>query len=252
MTKAELMKWKEENEGMIAVADAVSRGEIGHNNPPDPIDQITEPFEVSRTEAESWLDGTPVENEGQMKAVDELRKAAREWRLALEAGQKSEAAPLHDAWKAALARWKPTIEDAQRIEKGLVALVDTFKRKLSEEKAEAERIARAAADKARREAEEAARKADAADLEAQREAAAKMEAARAAQAEAVAASKDTVKGLRTVTKYEITDHKALLHWIAQNDREAVTAFIDDYAQKNYKRGARCAPGIRVWDEKEAF
>lgn len=223
---------------------------IGHNNPPDPIDQINASHEGMRMEAENWLDGTPVTNEGQMQDVDTLRKAMREWRLALQAGQKSEAAPLHDAWKAALARWKPVIEDAQRIEKGLVALVDGFKRKLAEEKAEAERKARAEAEAARRAAEQAARAADAANIEAQREAARLQAEADAAQRAAAAASKDTVKGLRTVTRYEITDHKALLNWIARNDRGALTAFIEEYARLNH-RDVSSADGLRVWSEKVA-
>ena len=224
---------------------------IGHNNPPDPIDQINGQHEADRIEAENWLDGTAVENEAQMHSVDALRKAARDWRMALEAGQKSEAAPLHDAWKAALARWKPSIEDAQRIEKGLVALVDAFKRRLAAEKTEAERKARAEADAARRAAEEAARQASASDIEAQREAARLQAEAEAKQKAAAAASRaNDVKGLRSVTRYEITDHRALLNWIAKNDRDAITAFIEEYARKEHAvLGA--AEGIRVWKDKVA-
>lgn len=223
---------------------------IGHNNPPDPIDQINAAHEADRIEAENWLDGSPVENEAQMKAVDALRKAMREWRMALENGQKSEAAPLHDAWKAALARWKPTIEDAKRVEDGLVAAVDTFKRKLAAERAEAERKAREEAAAARRAAEEAARAADASNIEAQREAARLMAEAEAANKAAKAAAKDQVKGLRTVTRYEITDHRALLNWIARNDRDAITAFIEEYARREHK-GLTNAEGIKVWQEKVA-
>jgi hypothetical protein len=223
---------------------------IGHNNPPDPIDQINAAHEADRVEAENWLDGSPVENESQMKAVDAMRKAMREWRMALENGQKAEAAPLHDAWKAALARWKPTIEDAKRIEDGLVAAVDTFKRKLAAEKAEAERKAREEAAAARRAAEEAARTADASNIEAQREAARLMAEADAANKAAQAAAKDQVKGLRTVTRYEITDHRALLNWIARQDRDAITAFIEEYARREHKRLTN-AEGIKVWQEKAA-
>ena len=230
--------------------DMNHRAVIGGNNPPDPIDAICAEFEAAREEAANWLDGTPVENEAQMTAVDSLRKQAREWRMALEAGQKSATAPLYDAYKAEGARWKPTIEDAQRIEKGLVALVDGFKQKLAAEKAEAERAARAEAARKMREAEEAARKANAADLEAQRAAAEAQREAEEAQRRAAAASKDKVTGLRTVTRYEITDHRAALHDIAANDRAAVTAFIESYVQKNYK--ARAISGVRVWNEKEAF
>ena len=36
---------------------------IGHNNPPDPIDTISAPFEDQRGDAENWLDGkTVIEN----------------------------------------------------------------------------------------------------------------------------------------------------------------------------------------------
>ena len=222
-----------------------------HNQPPDPIDEICAAYEASRSEAENWLDGAEVETEGQMKAVDALRKDMRAWRIELETGQKSATAPLYDTYKAELARWKPTIDDAKRIEKCLVAAVDTFKRKLAAEKAEAERKARAEADRKHREAEEAIRKANAADIEAQRAAAEAQREAEEAQRAAVAASKDTVKGLRTVTRYEITDHKALLHWIAVNRRDDLTAFIEEWARKNHKE-FRSADGLAVWEERVAF
>ena len=230
--------------------DMNPRAIIGGNCPPDPIDAICTQFESERMEAENWLDGTPVENEGQMKAVDVLRKSMREFRLGLESGQKSATAPLYDAYKAEGARWKPSIEDAQRIEKGLVALVDGFKKKLAAEKEAAERAARAEAARKMREAEEAARAANAADIEAQRAAAEAQREAEEAQRRAAAASKDTVKGLRTVTKYQIEDHRAALHDIASNDRDAVTAFIEDYVRRNHK--TRAINGVRVWQEKEAF
>ena len=223
---------------------------IGHNNPPDAIDQITAVYEAERMEAENWTDGTPVENEAQMKAVDALRSAMRQWRLGLEKGQKDATAPLRAIYQAELDRWKPTIEDAKRIEGCLVATLDAFKRKLAAEKAEAERKARAEAEKAMREAEEAARKASSANLDAQREADAKKAEAEAAIAKARAASKDTVKGLRTVTRHEVTDHRAALKWIALNDRDAITAFVDEYARANHRQ--KTIDGVKVWDEKEAF
>ena len=221
-----------------------------HNNPPDPIDEITAPFDATRQEAENWLDGQAVKTEAQMDAVDTLRKEARKWRLALEAGQKTATAPLYAAYTAELDRWKPTIADAKLIETGLVALVDGFKRQLAAEKEAARKAAWEAAEKARREAEAKMAVADAANIEAQREAKAAMEAADLARAQAAAAQKDTVKGMRTVTRYEITDHRALLNWIAKNARDDMTAFIEAWAQKNHKNTA--ADGLRVWTEKEAF
>jgi hypothetical protein len=221
-----------------------------HNNPPDPIDEALAPFGDYLTEAEAWLDGTPVENEGQMKAVDALTKQIKAAKKAVEAAEESEAKPFYDQWKAAKARFKPTLDDLDVRIKGLVATVDAFKRRLAAEKAEAERKARAEADAARRKAEEAARQAAANDYTAQIEAAEAQRAAEEAAARAAAASKDTVKGLRTVTRYAIEDHRAALHWIAGNDREAMTAFIEEYVRRNHKD--RPIAGVKVWQEKEAF
>lgn len=225
--------------------------QIGGNNPPDPIDEALAPFGDTITEAEGWLDGKAVETEGQMKAVDALTKEIKAAKKAVEAAEESEAKPIYDQWKAAKARYKPTLDDLDRIVKGLVAAVDGFKRKLAAEKAEAERLARFEAARKMREAEEAARHAAANDIDAQRAAAAAQAEAAEAQRLAQAAAKDTVKGLRTVTRYEITDHRALLNWIARNDRDAITAFIEAWAAKNHKDN-QSAEGLRVWTEKEAF
>ena len=222
-----------------------------HNMPPDPIDEALAPFGDVISEAEGWLDGTPVENEGQMKAVDTLIKDMKAAKKAVEAAEESEAKPIYDQWKAAKERYKPTLTDLDRIVKGLVATVDAFKRKLAAEKEAARKEAERLAWEETRKAQEAARLAAANDLEAQRAAAAQAEAAEAAQRAAQAAAKDTVKGMRTVTKYDVTDHRALLHWIAKNDKDAVYAFIEDWARRNHK-DHQSAEGLRVWTEKEAF
>lgn len=223
---------------------------IGHNNPPDPIDTALSPFGDVITEAEGWLDGTRVENEAQMKAADVLIKGVKAARKAVDDARDEVAKPLHEAWKGEIARWKPTQDDLDRIVKGLVAIVDDFKRKLAAEKEAARKEAERLAWEATRAAQEAARNADTANIEAQREAAAQMAEAEALQSKANAAAKDTVRGMRTVTKYEVTDHRALLHWIAKNDRDAITAFVDEWARKNHKTAS--ADGLRVWKEKEVF
>lgn len=231
--------------------DMNPRAIIGGNNPPDPIDQALAPFGDYITEAEAWLDGQPVETEGQMKAVDALLKQIKAAKKAVEGAEETEAKPIYDQWKAAKARYKPTLDDLDRMAKGLVSAVDGFKRKLAAEKAEAERKARAEAAEAARKAQEAARQADAADIEAQRAAAEAQREAEEAQRRASAASKDTVKGLRTVTQYEVTDERALLHWIARNDRDAICAFISEWARRNHRQHSQ-ADGLRVWEEKVAF
>lgn len=229
--------------------DLNPRAVIGANNPPDPIDVICAAYEGAREEAENWLDGTRVENEGQMKAVDALRKDMREWRIGLEKGQKDATAPLYDAYKAEGARWKPSIDDAKRIESGLVALVDGFKRRLAAEKAEAERKARAEAEAAMRAAREAAEAANAANIEQQRAAAEAQRQAEEAVKAAKAASKDTVKGLRTVTRTVVLDPVGLARALWAQDREAQLAFQADRARILKLN----IPGVvEQRSEKEAF
>jgi hypothetical protein len=225
-------------------------GMLGHNNPPDPIDEALGPYGDTISEVENWLDGTAVETEGQMKQVDALLKAIKAAKKAVETAEETEAKPIYDAWKLAKDRYKPTLTDLDRMAKGLVAIVDTFKRKLAAEKAEAERKARAEAERKMREAHAAAQAADVANIDAQRAAeAARIEAERAVQA-AKEAAKDTVKGLRTVWKHEVTDHKALLHWIARNDKDVITRFVEEYARAHFKQGP--IDGVKAWQEKEAF
>lgn len=222
----------------------------GHNNPPDPLDEAIAPFADHIAEAENWLDGQRVTNEGQMKSVDAILREIKAAEKAVKTAEESEAKPIYDQWKAAKARYAPTIGDLGRIKKGLAALVSDFKAALAREKEaarlEAERKARLAAEEARK----AAEKADAADIEAQRAAQSKIAEAEDARKQAEAAKKDKVKGLRTVHKYEINDHRAALHWIAKNDKSAMTAFIEEYVRTNHRKAA--IDGVRAWEEKEAF
>ncbi len=222
---------------------------IGHNGH-DPIDEALVPFGEVISEAEGWLDGQKVTTEGQMKACDALIKGVKAARKAVDDARDTATKPLHDAWKAEVARWKPTQDDLDRIVKGLVGLVDDFKRKLAAEKEAARKAAERAAWEKAEAARIAAQAASVSDIEAQRAVAKAQADAEEAQRQAALAAKDTVKGLRTVTLYEVTDHRALLHWIVKNDRDAVTAFIDDWARRNHKENPG-ADGLRVWQEKVA-
>lgn len=223
---------------------------IGHNQPPDPIRDALASYEGTLCEAEHWLDGEPVQTEEQMKQVDVLLKDVKSARKAVARVEESEAKPIYDRWKAAKARFKPTLDDLDRMVNGLAALMNVFKIKLAAEKAEAERKARAQAEATRREAEEKARQAAAGDIAAQREAAQAMGDARDARQAAMQASRDTVKGLRTVHRYAIKDHRTVHRDIAQKDRAAMTHFIEEYVRQNHRR--RVIDGVETWTEKEAF
>lgn len=221
----------------------------GHNNPPDPIDEALAPYGDFIEESENWMDGAAVENEAQMKAVDAIIKGIRSAKSDLAKAQKSATAPLYDAYKAEGARWKPTTEDIERRLKCLVAAVDPFKRKLAAEKEAAKRAAYEEAQRKEREAREAAAQAEASDYEAQVEADRLAREASEAKAAASAANKDTTKGLRTVTKHEVTDYAA--YWANAITVDEKRAFIDEHARRNHRRLDGIA-GLRVWTEKEAY
>lgn len=226
------------------------RAQIGDNNPPDPIDEALEPYRDVISEAENWLDGEAVENDAQLKATDEILKEIKAAIKAVKEARDEATKPLHTAWKAEVARWKPTQDDLERLATSIVAAQDPFKRKLAEQKEAEKRAAWQAAEQARKEAQKAAEMASASDIEAQRDAAQKAQAAKIAEAEASARQKDKVKGMRTVHRYELEDHRAALHWIAKNDREALTDFIEAYVAKNHKDTE--INGVRRWTDKEAF
>lgn len=223
---------------------------MGHNNPPDPIDEALAPFGDVISEAENWADGAAVENEAQMKAVDALIKGIKDAEKAAADGKEAEYRPHKAAGDAVIARWKPTLDDLARLRKCLVAAVDGFKRRLAAEKAEAERKAREEAEAKLRAAQEAHRLADAANIEAQRAAAEAEREAEAARIRAAVAAKDTVKGLRLTWFHEVTDTSALLRWINKHDRAALDAFCEDYARTHRTDGI-ARDGMRAWQERVA-
>jgi len=223
---------------------------IGHNAPPDPIEDVLAEFDAVISEAQNWTDGEAVKDAAGMKAVDAVLKEFKTYKTALAKAGKERIDPLHKTWKAEVAAVKVYTDDADRIQSSLVATVAPFKAKLAEEQKEAERKAWEETNRLRREADDIAAKANVADVESLRQVAAAKQAAIDAENATKAQAKDAVKGMRTVTHYEITDHKAALHDIAMNDREAMTAFIEEYVRRNHK--ARGIKGVRVWSEKEAF
>lgn len=226
------------------------RAVIGGNAPPDPIDLALEPFADILEEAAMWLDGATVENDDQLDGTEALLKELKKARKAVDVARDEETKPLHETWKAAVARWKPTQDDLDRQVKCIIAAQAPYKEKLAAEKAEAARLAREEADRIAEEARQAHLKANAASLEEQRKADELLKAAEDAKKAASRAAKDTVGGMRTVQVHEITDHRAALHWIVKNDRDAVTDFINEYVRRHYK--TRQIDGVKVETKKEAF
>lgn len=223
---------------------------VGHNNPPSPIEDVMTEYDGIITEAQNWADGEPVNDEAGMKAVDAVLKEFKKYKSALTKAGKDQTQPLHAAWKEEVASVKVYTDDADLLQKALVATVAPFKEKLAAEKREAERKAWEETERLRKEAEAKAREANAADIDAQRETQAAQEAAMAAEKAAKSASKEKPKGMRTVTHFEVTDMRALVNFIAKTDKDAMAEFATEYARRNHK--SKEMEGVRVWQTKEAY
>ena len=232
------------------MATANPRAVIGGNAPPDPIDTALEPYSDILEEVANWLDGATVENDGQLTATDALLKELKAARKAVDEARDDCTKPLHEAWKSEVARWKPTQDDLDRQVKCLVAAQAPYKQKLVAEQEAAKAKAREEAERIAEAARQAHLAANAASIEEQRKADELLAAAEEAAKAVAKADKATVKGMRTVQVYMIESHKEALNWIARNDRDAVTAFIEEYVRRNFK--TLTIEGVKVTMEKEAF
>ena len=223
---------------------------IGHNNPPSPVDEVMAPFNDVLAEAEHWLDGGKVEDDGQLAAVDYLHTGAKDAAKAIEEARVAASGPLHKAWQTENARWKPQGDDLARVVKGLAACMNDFKVAKAAAQAEAERLARLRAEKAAHAAKMAALAADPANIEEQRRAARLADESQEARHSVSATAQGRVKGLRAATYHEITDMRSLVNWIATHDKDAMREFATEYARKHANAGA-AIDGVRIWTKKEA-
>ena len=230
------------------MTDANPRAVIGANAPPEPMDPllaIQAEYDDTFAEVANWLDGGKVENESQMKAVDDLLSAVKDAEKAAIDAKEIEYRPHKAACDGVVSRWKLFLADLDRQRKGLIAAQDVFKRALAAEKETARKDAERKAWDATEAARKAAEAAAPTDLDSQREAAVMAEAAAVAQKASNAAKKDVVKGMRTVTIREIVDGKACINWIAQNDKPALLAFMQAYVD----RAPTVIPGVNERKEK---
>ena len=234
--------------------DTNTRAVIGDNSPPaeivDPMEVAIAAFNADREEAETWLDGKKVENQGQLDSVEALSATMREAHKELEAAKEGEYRPHKTKCDDVVAKYKPTLKDYDDIIKGLVGLVGPYKKKLHDEAEAAKQAAWNEARRLEREAEAKAAAADVSNIDEQRDAQAAKQSAMDAQQSARTVAKSAPKRMRKVTKNEITDYKAALHWIAVQDRDAMTAFIVEYVRQNHK--TKTIDGVRVWDDREAY
>jgi hypothetical protein len=235
---------------------------MGHNNPPEPtpLEAARETISLLDVEAANWFDGTPIENQAQADDVARLIDAARKARTKFDNDRKTEKKPHDEAAKAVDAAWKPVIADAERIVEIGKAAQTPWLIKQDEAKRALEEATRKAAEEAAAEARRLAEQADGSLAAAKARDAAIEDAKRAEQVAQIAANeKAGAKGagmgraisLRTTYRATVNDRRALLNHIAKEHPADLSAFLDEWAARAVRGGARELPGVEVWAEKVA-
>lgn len=234
---------------------------IGHNSNGADLT----PYEVSASriadlyaEALNWCDGSPIENEEQATEVTKLLDMIGEEIKTAEKRRRDENKPFDDGKAEVQARYGLLIGETKSVTGKAILARDACRKALTPWRArqEAERLA--AAEAARREAEAKAREAALAfqvtradDLEEREEAEALAREAAAADAAARKASKPTATGLRTVTRAQVTDRNAFLRWVKENRPDALTGWLQSYAETLCAQKVRDVPGVSFADERTA-
>lgn len=235
---------------------------MGHNNPPEPtpLEQAKEEISLLTEEAEAWA-GTPIENEQQAADVAKLLDTARKAIKRFEGFRKEEKEPHLAAGRAVDEAWKPVIADGERIVECTKQAQTAWLKKLDAEKRAAEEAARKEAEAKIAEAQrlaaeadgsvEAAKARDEAIEEAKR---AERAAARASHDKAGAKAEGMTRsvGLRTVYSAKVVDRRLLLNHIATVDPAALITFVEEWATKQVRAGARGGiPGVEVLEDRVA-
>lgn len=232
---------------------------LGHNNPPTPFDEALSAVSSLKEEAKHWLDGAEVSSQAEAEAIAQLLDMARKAKKKADELRKAEAKPFDDGKKAVQAKFKPLIEDCDRIASVCKTANLPWLQKLEEERRQEEEAARRKAEEEARKAEQAMRAAQATDLEA-REAAeqqvkiaqeAERDANRAAKQKAAAKGGARAMGLRTVYRHEITDATAFARWCWQHENAALMDCLNSIAKKRTDMKFRDMPGVVIHEESVA-
>lgn len=250
---------------MNAVAPIVAAepAPIGHNRGPSPFDAIKVHVDDLMTEARAWCDGAAIENQGQADTVARLIEEFRKASTAADNARKEEARPFDDGKAAVQTKYAPLLAetkaqtgDIPRALSALKATLTPWLQALERARHERESAAREEADHAAREAAEAMRAADPSNLEAREAAEAKVNEARVAESAVGAVGREKAQargdsraiGLRKSYRAEMTDKRAALIHYAQNQPDALTAFLQGLADSDVRQGKRAIPGFVVHEE----
>lgn len=141
---------------MITSAEIITdpRLGIGGNSPPAPLDEARISFKA----LSDFVIANPViETEDQARAAKRFLDQGARTIASIEDAQKAESAPLHAAWKEAIARYKPALGHCERIVSIIKDRLTTYMRAEEDRRSQDAEQIRLAALKAEQAAADAAR-----------------------------------------------------------------------------------------------
>lgn len=241
---------------------------IGDNNPPTPFEEISEKISDLYDEAKQWLDGDPVDSQGQADALNTLINMIRQAEKEADALRKDEVKPFDEGKAEVQARYNPLIGKTKSVTGKTVLALDVAKKaltpwleKLDAEKREVERVAREQAEAARKAAEQAFILSEKDNLAEREEAERLADAAKQADINARVAAKDKshakggvgrATGLRSEWHAEITDKREFARWIWTNRESEMSGWLSEMADKIVKQNHdQEIPGVKIIEERKA-
>ncbi|MTH96545.1 hypothetical protein [Roseibium sp. RKSG952] len=230
---------------------------LGHNNPPSPFDDAKASILSLEEEARHWLDGAEVSSQAEADAIAKLLDMARKAKKEADTARKKEAKPFDDGKKEIQTRYKPLLEQCDRIADVCKKANQPWLIKLEELRRREEAAARAKAEEEARKAREALEAARASDLAAREEAERQVQFAKDAERAARQASKQTAsaKGgaramtLRTVYRPEITNATEFARWCWQYEKQPLLDCLDAIAKRRVANKFRDMPGVVIHEDK---
>lgn len=196
------------------------------------VSDTTEGAQVTTDEQEAALDSL----------LDDVKKAAKD----AEATRKAEKEPHLEAGRQVDANWKPIKDRLDAAAAEIKRLLTPYRVAKQAAKAEAERKAREEA--AAKEAAAQAKLQEPEHLQARFDAEQDLKEARILKAQANRSAREAT-GLRTYKVVTVDNRRDALNWIAKNDADALTAFVEDYARRNAP--TRPMDGVTVTEERRA-
>lgn len=230
--------------------------QAGHNHPPSPLEEVLATYDDVFDAVKALATGKPIENDAGLGKAEEFLGLLKDAKKEVGAAKETEYRPIKTAYDKAnntiKGLYNPVTADIDEQIKCLIALINPYKQKLLEAQQAALRIANEAAAKAKAEALQAATDQRSGSIEDARNTTELADEAIEAEKFAKKVAKPTVKGLRTKRIGVITDGKALINWIATNDKPALVAFMEAYTKDHVRNNRGALPGVRVDTTKESF